>query len=74
MIAEDYLSRSYLFRRLRCGPDKQLVELYAACLVKDGFGRRTMWRSLNLLGNLIGWIASIGSKEQRRHRSHHTSR
>jgi len=62
MVAEDYLSRSYLFRRLRCGPDKQLVELYAACLVKDGFGRRTMWRSLNLLGNLIGWIASIGSK------------
>ena len=36
MIAEAYLSRSRLFRRLKSGPHGQLVELYAARLVKDG--------------------------------------
>jgi hypothetical protein len=35
MIAEEYLGRSRLFRRLKSGPHGQLVELYAALLVKD---------------------------------------
>ena len=35
MIAEEYLGRSRLFRRLKSGPHGQLVELYAARLVKD---------------------------------------
>ena len=36
MNAEEYLGRSRLFRRLRSGPHGQLVELYAARLVKEG--------------------------------------
>ena len=36
MGAEEYLRRSWLFRRLKSGPHEQLVELYAAHLVKDG--------------------------------------
>jgi hypothetical protein len=35
MIAEEYLDISRLFRRLKSGPHGQLVELYAALLVKD---------------------------------------
>ena len=33
MIAEEYLGRSRLFRRLKSGPHGRLVELYAARLV-----------------------------------------
>ncbi len=36
MVAEEYLSRSRLFRHLKSGPHGQLVELYAVRLVKDG--------------------------------------
>jgi hypothetical protein len=35
MIAEEYLGRSRLFRRLKIGPHRQLVELYTARLVRD---------------------------------------
>lgn len=62
MTAEEYLSRSRLFRRLKSGPHGQLVELYAARLVKDGLGRQGTWRSLSLLGDLMSWVASSGSK------------
>ena len=61
MTAEEYLSRSRLFRRLKNGPHGQLVELYAARLVRDGLGRRSTWRSLSLLGGLLSWVASSSS-------------
>ncbi len=39
MECEEYLRRSRLFRRLRSGPQGQLVERYAARLVEDGLVR-----------------------------------
>jgi len=60
MTADEYLSRSKLFRRLKSGPHGQLVELYAARLVNDGLGRHGTWRSLSLLADLMGWLASSG--------------
>jgi Phage integrase, N-terminal SAM-like domain len=57
MVAEEYLGRSRLFRRLKSGPHGQLVELYAARLVKDGLVRHGTWRCLNLVGALLSWIA-----------------
>ena len=62
MIAEEYLGRSRLFRRLKSGPDGQLVEVYAARLVKDGLARHGTWRCLNLVGDLLSWIAGSRSK------------
>jgi site-specific recombinase XerD len=57
MIAEEYLGRSRLFRRLKSGPHGQLVELYAARLVRDGLARQGTWRCLSLVGNLLSWMA-----------------
>ena len=62
MVAEEYLGRSRLFRRLKSGPHGQLVELYAARLVKDGLARHGTWRCLNLVGDLLSWIARSRSK------------
>jgi site-specific recombinase XerD len=62
MIAEEYLESSRLFRRLKNGPQGQLVELYAVRLVKDGLVRHGTWRCLNLVGDLLSWIASSHSK------------
>ena len=62
MIAEEYLGRSRLFRRLKSGPDGQLVEVYAARLAQDGLARHGTWRCLNLVGDLLSWIASSRSK------------
>ena len=62
MVAEEYLGRSRLFRRLKSGPHGQLVELYAARLVEDGLVRHGTWRCLNLVGDLLSWIASSRSK------------
>ena len=55
---EDYLSGSRLFRRLRSGTHGHLVELYAARLVEVGLARHGTWRSLNVVGNLLAWMAS----------------
>jgi Phage integrase, N-terminal SAM-like domain len=62
MIAEEYLARSQLFRRLKSGPHGQLVELYAARLVKDELARQGTWRCLSLVGDLLSWIARGRSK------------
>ena len=62
MVAEEYLGRSRLFRRLKSGPHGQLVDLYAARLVKEGFSRQSTWRCLNLVGDLLSWIAGGRSK------------
>jgi len=40
MSAEEYLSRSRLYQCLKSGPHGELVELYAARLVKDGLGQQ----------------------------------
>ena len=61
MDAEDYLGRSRLFRRLKIGPHGQLVERYAARLVADGLARHGTWRCLNLVGDLLSWVASSRS-------------
>jgi site-specific recombinase XerD len=62
MTAEEYLSRSRLFRCLKSGPHGQLVELYAARLVTDGLARQGTWRSLSLLGDVVSWVARSDSK------------
>ena len=62
MVAEEYLGRSRLFRRLKNGPHGQLVELYAAGLVKDGLARQGAWRCLSLVGALLSWIVKSHSK------------
>jgi site-specific recombinase XerD len=62
MGAEEYLGRSRLFRHLKGGPHGQLVELYAARLVKDGLARHGTWRCLSLVGDLLSWIARSRSK------------
>ena len=67
MIAEEYLSGSRLFRRLKSGPHGQVVELYAARLVKDGLAGHGTWRSLNLFGDLLDWVTSNGSMLTRLH-------
>jgi site-specific recombinase XerD len=61
MIAEEYLGRSLLFRRLKNGSYGQLVELYAARLVELGLARYGTWRSLNLVSGLLSWIATSRS-------------
>lgn len=61
MVAEEYLGRSRLFRRLKNGPHGQLVELYAARLVKDELARHGTWRCLNLVSGLLIWIAKSRS-------------
>lgn len=62
MIAEEYLCRSRLFRRLKSGAHGPLVELYAGRLVKDGLARQGAWRCLNLAGDLLSWTARSGAK------------
>jgi len=62
MVAAEYLGRSRLFRRLKSGPHGQLVELYAARLLKDGLARQGTWRSLNLVSDLLTWIARSRAK------------
>src|ERR1700756_820863 len=57
MITEEYLSRSRLFRRLKNGPHGQLIERYAARLVEVGLARQGTWRSLNLVDDLLSWVA-----------------
>jgi site-specific recombinase XerD len=60
MIAEEYLRRSRLFRRLRSGPHGQLFEFYAARLVKDELAGHGTWRCLNLVGGFLSWIKRCG--------------
>ena len=62
IIAEDYLSRSWLFRRLKQGTHGQLFELYAARLEEVGLADHGIWRSLNVVGDLLAWMASRRTK------------
>ena len=62
MIAEEYLGRSRVFRRLKSGAYGQLVELYAARLVKDELAGHGTWRCLNLVDDLFSWIKRCGLK------------
>ena len=62
MIAEGYLSRSRLYRRLRNEPHGEFVELYASRLAQVGLARQGTWRCLSLVGDLLSWIARSRSK------------
>ncbi len=62
MTAEEYLNRSRLFRRLKTGPHGLLVERYAARLAEDGRAHQGIWRCLNLVGDLLSWIAKRRAK------------
>ena len=56
MNVEEYLGRSQLFRRLRCGPHGQLVERYAVRLVEERLVQHGTWRCLNVVSGLLAWI------------------
>lgn len=56
MGVEEYLSRSQLFRRLKCGPHGQLVERYAVRLIEEGLVQHGTWRCLNVVSGLLAWI------------------
>jgi len=56
------LSRSRLYRRLRNGPHGELVELYASRLAQEGLAGHGTWRCLNLVGDLLSWIARSRSQ------------
>ncbi|GBR73167.1 site-specific integrase [Acidiphilium acidophilum] len=58
MNCEEYLLRSRLYQRLKGGQHGQLVERYAARIVRDGLVRHGVWRSFNVVGGLLSWIAS----------------
>lgn len=60
MIAEEYLGRSRLFRRLKSGPHRQLVELYAERLVRNELAGHGTGQCLNLVGGLLSWIKRCG--------------
>ena len=62
MITEEYLRKSHLFRRLKNGPHGQIVELYAARLVKDEFAVASARRHLKLAADLSCWIKRCGLK------------
>jgi len=62
MIAEEYLSRSRVFRRLKNGFHGQLIERYAARLAEEGLAQEGGLRCLSLVGDVMEWIASSGSK------------
>jgi hypothetical protein len=61
MIAEEYLSRSRLYRRLRNGFHGELVEHFAARLVEVGLAHQRTCRSLRLVSDLLSWITNSGS-------------
>lgn len=61
MNAEQYLSGSRLYRRLRNGPHGELVEHYGARLIEVGLSGERTSRSLNLVGDLLSWIANSRS-------------
>ena len=50
MIAEEYLSRSRVFRRLKNRSHRQLIERYAARLAEEGLAREGGLRCLSLVG------------------------
>jgi site-specific recombinase XerD len=58
MEVEAYLRKSHLFQRLRSGQHGQLVERYAARLIEEKLVRLGTWRCLNVVGDLLSWIAS----------------
>jgi site-specific recombinase XerD len=62
MITEEYLRKSHVFRRLKNGPQGQIVELYAARLVKDDFAGAITRRHLKSVANLFSWIKGCGLK------------
>lgn len=62
MDASEYLGRSRLYRRLRSGHHRQLIERYTRRLVEEGLVPLGTWRCLNVVDGLLGWMASRGAK------------
>ena len=62
MITEEYLRKSHVFRRLKSGPQGQIVELYAARLVKHELAGASSRRRLKLVADLFSWIKKCGLK------------
>lgn len=60
MITGEYLGTSRLFRRLKSGRHRQLIELYTARLVRDELAGQRTWRCLNMVSYLISWIKRCG--------------
>ncbi len=58
MVTEEYLDRSQLFQRMKRGRHGQLIEFYAARLVKDGLGFYSTRRSLSVVNGLLNWLTS----------------
>jgi hypothetical protein len=58
MDIEEYLGRSRLFRRLKCGPHGQVVERYTVHLVEERLVQQGTWRCLNVVSGLLAWITS----------------
>jgi hypothetical protein len=56
MEVEEYLGRSQLFQRLKCGPHGQLVERCAERLIEERLVQHGTWRCLNVVSGLLGWI------------------
>ena len=56
------LSCSRLFRRLKNGAQGQHVKLYAARRVEVGLARQGTWRSLNVVGDHLDWMARRRTK------------
>ena len=59
MDAKEYLDRSRLYQRLRNGPHGQLIERFAARLIEARFAPSGIWHSLNIVGDLLRWIADL---------------
>jgi site-specific recombinase XerD len=62
MMAEQYLSRSRLFRRLKNGSYRQLIERYAERLVEDGRAHQGALRCLGVVVGLLSWITRSRSR------------
>ena len=60
MITEDYLRTSHRFRHLTNGPHGRVVELFAACLVKDEFSAASTRRHLKSISDLFNWLKRCG--------------
>jgi site-specific recombinase XerD len=60
MVAEEYLGKSRLLRRLKKGPHEHLIDRYTGRLIKDELACQGIWRCLSLVEGLLNWLSAIG--------------
>ncbi|MGP5018424.1 hypothetical protein ACTXK7_12245 [Vreelandella alkaliphila] len=63
MMAEEYLGRSRVFRLLKSCPYGQLIELYAASLVKDGLALTSTIRHLPVIRRFLREVCPDGDSD-----------